>query len=103
MGEAVRNLTDPSKIAENAEGIYAERYKEEYEREHGGEFVVIDVSDGAAYRGTFAEEALMAARQQSPNGVFHLIRVGAPGAFRVSYVGGQDDESNWHWALRSER
>ena len=98
VGEAVENLTDPAEIARTAEGIYAEKYQKQFEKEHKGEFVAIDVLDGEAYLGQFAEKALLAARENAPHGVFHLIRVGAPGAFRVSYVG-STDSANWRWAL----
>lgn len=92
------SLTNPSKIAAAAEKIYNERYQAEYEKDHVGKFVAIDVQDGAAYLGEFPENALQRARKQAPNGVFHLIRIGSPGAFRVSYVG--EHATNWNWTLR---
>ena len=49
------DLTDPGKIAQAAEAIYDERYREEYERTSSGKFVAIDVRDGQAYEGQFAE------------------------------------------------
>lgn len=93
-------LTDPVKIAEAAERIYNEKYREELEASHHGEFVAIDVQDGQAYQGEYAEQALQQAREKSPYGVFHLIRIGAPGAFRASY-GGQS--TPWDWTLRPAR
>ncbi len=93
------NLTDPGKIADAAEKIYEERYRKEFEETHSGQFVVIDVKSGEAYQGEFAEDALKVARERSPHGVFHLIRVGSPGAFRVSYVGQRT--ASWNWTLRS--
>jgi len=92
-------LTDPGKIAQAAERIYEEKYKADYEKSFWGEFVVINVYDGAAYRGEFAEEALQKAREEAPYGVFHLIRIGAPGAFKVSYIGQR--QASWNWTLRS--
>lgn len=92
------NLTDPGKIAEAAEKIYEEHHRLKYEPTHSGQFVVIDVKSGEAYHGEFAEEALTTAREQAPHGVFHLIRVGSPGAFRVSIIGQRS--TAWNWALR---
>lgn len=94
----VKNLTDPGKIADAAEKMYEERYRKELEESYSGQFVVIDVKSGEAYRGEFAEDALTLARKRSPYGVFHLIRIGSPGAFRVSYVG--QHTASWNWTLR---
>ena len=94
------SLTDPRKIAEAAEKIYTSSYKEKLEKSNSGEFAVIDVRSGNVYVGKFAEDALRDAREKAPNGVFHLIRIGSPGAFRVGYVGQQ--ETSWDWTLRRE-
>ena len=96
--EPTLNLTDPGRIAEAAERIYENKFREEFERTHSGHFVVIDVKSGEAYHGVYPEEALKVARESSPHGVFHLIRVGSPGAFRVSYVG--QHTGTWNWILR---
>jgi len=77
--------TNPKHIAEMGEKIYADRYKTEFEKLYRGQFVAIDVSTAKAYRGATPQAAFAAARQASPNGLFHLIRIGQPGAFRVSY------------------
>ncbi len=95
------SLTDPSKIAQAAEKIYDERHREKLEKEHSGEFVVIDVKDQEIYLGEHPETALQEARKKAPYGVFHLIRIGAPGAFRVSHASRQ--ASPWDWTLRPAR
>jgi hypothetical protein len=79
-------LSNPQEVADVGERIYRERYKEAYERNSPGQFVAINVENGKAYLGVQPEEALERARSESPKGVFHLIRVGSPGAFRVSHV-----------------
>jgi hypothetical protein len=93
---AVMEMSNPKAIAELGEKIYSENYRSAYELEHPGKFVAIDVKTKQAFLGDTAEEALDAARNAAPNGVFHLIKVGATGAFRVSYT------SNGHldWLLR---
>lgn len=77
---------NPRKAAEAGQAIYERRYRAEMERNCPGQFVVIDVSNEQAYPGLQPEEAIEKARQANPTGVFHLIRIGAPGAFRVSYT-----------------
>lgn len=98
----MRFLNTPDKIAEAGEQIYADRYKQELEAGHSGEFVAIDVLTGAAYTARFPEEALANARSAAPNGIFHLIRIGAPGAFKVSYRN-HDQAGNWDGVLRQPR
>ena len=91
------NLTIPARIAEKAESIYAEKYKRKMEASHEGEFVAIDVLTGGCHLGETAGQALQTARETSPNGVFHLIRVGSLGAFSSSY--GWNDGSSVSWSL----
>jgi hypothetical protein len=78
-------LDSPGKIAEVGERIYADRYKAELERTSLGQFVAIDVLTGKHYVAQFPEQALEKARAEATNGVFHLIRIGSPGAFKVSF------------------
>ena len=91
------NLPLPARIAEQAEAIYEKNYKREMEASHEGEFVAIDVLNRGCHLGETAEQALQTAREKSPNGVFHLIRVGALGAFSSSY--GWSHESPVSWSL----
>ncbi len=91
------SLADPREIARIAEEIYRQKYKEHFEKAHSGKFVVIDIRSKEAHIGDFAEEAFEIARKKAPHGVFHLIRIGAPGAFRVGYAGQQEDI--WDWTL----
>ena len=79
-------LTDMKAVAARGEEIYAERYRAEFERDYLGQFAAIDITTTEAYRGLTPEEALNRARERSPEGIFHLIRIGEPGAFRVSYT-----------------
>lgn len=79
-------LTDPKAVADLGEKIYAEKYRETYERDFLGQFAVIDVTTEQAYHAPAPEEVIRIARERSPQGVFHMIRVGEAGAFRVSYT-----------------
>ncbi|MGH7771617.1 MAG: hypothetical protein ACREQA_05215 [Candidatus Binatia bacterium] len=80
------DLSNPKALAEHGEKIYQEKYKSAYESEHPGKFVAIDVTTEKTYIADSPKEALELARQDSPRGYFHLIKVGATGAFRVSYT-----------------
>lgn len=78
-------LNNPKAIAEAGERIYAEKYRDGFEAEHKGKYVVINVERETAYLGATPEAAFEAARKDDPRGVFHLIRIGFSGAFTASY------------------
>jgi hypothetical protein len=88
---AVPDITNPAEIIEIGERIYKEKYQLEYEPKYGGSFLAINVLDGMAYLGETSAGALEKARATAPSGIFHLIRIGSPGAFRVSYSNGALD------------
>lgn len=77
-------MGDPRAIVEQGERIYAEKYQKDFEAHYRGQYAVIDVKTGSAYRGSTADSALKTAREAAPTGVFHLIRIGDIGAFRSS-------------------
>jgi len=77
-------LSNPKAVAEQGESIYQEKYRKEFERLYPGKFVAIDTTNGQAYVSDTAEGAIKKGQERTPQGVFHLIRVGQAGAFRVS-------------------
>ena len=79
-------LADPADIARTAELMYKEKHQVNAERHHDGEFVVIEVLSSKAYFGSRPIEAHEKARAESPAGVYHLMKVGQPGAFRVLHA-----------------
>ena len=83
--------SNPKELAEVGEKIYNEKYRAQYEAEHLGKFVAINIKTGHANLGETPEQALEEARAADPSGLFHLIKVGSPGAFRVSYTHGNND------------
>ena len=89
-------MLSPQGIAERAKEIY-EGLDSATKARHSGEFVVIDVQGGGHYFSPFSARALQTARKKAPNGIFHLIRVGFPTAFKVSQSGGH--EQTWTWPL----
>jgi len=94
-------LDTPDKIVEEGERLYTERHKAKLEQTNLGHFVAINVLTGEAYVGEFPELALELARKEAPHGVFHLIRIGSPGAFRVSFSSPQ--HGFWNRTLRQPR
>jgi uncharacterized GH25 family protein len=98
-------FNNPKAIADAGERIYREKVLDSgdpstsdgsrhpsFESEHSGEYVVINVVAETAHLGATPEEAFNAARKADQNGVFHLIRVGYPGAFQMSYQYGHDTQ-----------
>lgn len=86
-------IMNPKDLATRGENIYRDKYQDAFEVEHDGKFVAIDVYTEDFYLGDTPDEALRHAREANPGGLFHLIRVGSPGAYRVSYS--QDVHNEW--------
>lgn len=80
------NLTNPKAIAERGEAIYRQKYQAEFETKYPNKYLAIDIGTERAYLGNTPEEAVISARKDAPGGLFHLIKIGALGAFRVSYT-----------------
>ena len=78
-------LNDPGEFAEQAERLYAAKFKTRCEREHLDEFVAIDVENEGVYIAARADDALEKASKASPHVPVHLMRVGSPTAFRTGY------------------
>jgi hypothetical protein len=78
-------LNNPKAIAEAGERLYAERFKADLEANSVGKYAVIDVTAERVTVGETPELAFEEAKKNAPTGVFHLIRIGFPGAFQASY------------------
>jgi hypothetical protein len=78
--------TAATEIAAKGAEIYERKYRSEFEREHQGQFVAIDIGTERAFLADFPEEALSVAKQAAPAGIFFLLRVGSSGAFKLSRV-----------------
>lgn len=90
-------ITNPKVAAERGEKIYNEKYKPAFEAEHYGKFVAIDVMTEQAPVADSPEEAIDLARKANPKGIFHLVKVGSVGAFRVSYT---SPNTNLDWLFQ---
>ena len=75
----------PEEIAAKAEEIYRARYKTEYEKKYLGQFVAIDVDSGQSFVARSAEKAVETAQNAVGSGFIHLIKIGSPGVYHVSY------------------
>lgn len=93
MTTDIKSFTKPQEIVEAGERIYNERFKKDLEAQNSGQFAAIDVLGARVYVAQFPEEALEKARKEAPTGLFHLIKIGSTGAFRVSYA--SNARSNW--------
>ena len=91
-----------TEIAQVAEGVYREHFQDEAEKHHQGEFVVIEVHTKKAYFGTRPIEAHIEARRENPTGLYHLMKVGQPAAFKLCHANQHhpsDDRTGWQWVL----
>lgn len=86
-------FSNPNAIAEAGEEIYS-ALRAELEATQHGKFVAINIESKKFYLGDSPEEALQTAKAAEPQGVFHLIRVGFAGAFRIGHAI-QRSNSNW--------
>ena len=86
-------ILNPKLVAERGEEIYRRKFKIDFEDRYKGQFVVVDVNSENAYLGQTPEQAYANARQGAQRGVFHLMKVGEAGAYRVSYSA--DGDLDW--------
>ena len=96
MADALRERSSPERIAERAVEIY-NAIDAQIKNAHAGHFMAIDVKSGQYYIAEFSEDAFRQAREAAPHGIFHLIRIGAESAFKVSFSTGHD--ANWSWRI----
>jgi len=94
MKNQSNNLLNPELIAERGEQIYQERLKDSLEKKHTGEFVAIEVESRKHFLAKTAENALEQARKAFPDKIFHLIRVGYSGVYKVSWSA---SHKNYGW------
>lgn len=81
----LRELDSAEKIAAAGTEIY-EEHREEYEREHSGEFAAVDVQTEIVYVAEDGVAALEKARTNAPTGVFHLLQIGSEATVRKGYL-----------------
>ena len=73
--EELIKKADIQKIAEEGAKIY-DQIKVNYDPKERGKFLAIDIDTKEAYLGTTSAEALELARQNHPNKVFYVVKIG---------------------------
>ncbi len=92
----VENLLTPEQVAEMGAKIYDSKLKSILEPEKNGNFVVIDVISGEYFLSATLLEALEKARAKYKDRLFHSIRIGYPGVFKL----GTYSSSLYGWGLK---
>ena len=73
--EELIKKADIQKIAEEGAKIY-DQIKVGYDPKEKGKFLAIDIESKKAYLGNTSAEALELARQNHPNKVFYVVKIG---------------------------
>lgn len=73
--EELIKQADIQRIAEEGAKIY-EKIKVNYDPKEKGKFLAIDIDSEKAYLGETSAEALESARQNHPNKVFYVVKIG---------------------------
>lgn len=69
------NYSSGQIVADRGEQLYQDLYQNEYETKFGGQYVVIEVLTKCAYVADSAAAAVMKAKANAPDGLFHLIKI----------------------------
>jgi hypothetical protein len=62
-------------VADKGEQIYKDLFQRQYEKEYSGQYVVVEVLRKRAYVADTAAEAVIKAKVDAPDGLFHLIKI----------------------------
>lgn len=73
--EELLKQVDIQKIAEDGAKIY-EKIKTNYDPKEKGKFLAIEIESEKVYLGNTSAEALELARQNHPNKVFYIVKIG---------------------------
>lgn len=69
------NYSSDQIVADKGEQIYNLLFQKQYEKEYSGQYVVIDVLRKRAYVSETAADAVIKAKVDAPDGLFHLIKI----------------------------
>ncbi|MFH1252761.1 MAG: hypothetical protein V1664_00285 [Candidatus Uhrbacteria bacterium] len=73
--EELLKKTDIQKIAEEGSRIY-EQIKVNYDPKEKGKFLAIEIESKNVYLGNTSAETLELARQNQPNKIFYVVKIG---------------------------
>ena len=82
---------DFKELVEKGQDIYEHKLKKQLEKKRPGEFVAIDVDSENYYLGITADEAVKLAKEANSDGLFHLIRIGHSGVYRMGSLSSNAD------------
>lgn len=77
------NPLTPEQVAEKGQQIYKDKLKAILEPKDRGKFVIIEVESGDYFVADSMIDALSKAKEKYPNKVFHTIKVGFDGIFKM--------------------
>jgi hypothetical protein len=77
------SMLTKDEIARRGREIYERDIRADVERDHDGEFLVVEVATGDYAVGKDDEEVFEHAEAKNPEGLFYLMRVGRPAAHRI--------------------
>lgn len=78
----------PEQVAERGQRLYEEKLKANLEPTEKGQFVAIEVESGEYFIADTLLEVLQMAKEKHPTKLFHTIRIGYGGVFKMgSYTG----------------
>lgn len=80
---ADQEILNPAQIAEKGEEIYKAKLRTLLEPKENGRFVAIDVVSEDYFLGDTIIEAVNKAREKYRDRIFHTIRVGYQGVFKM--------------------
>lgn len=79
------SILSPKIIAERGEKIYQDKLKDNLEIDKKGKYVAIEVETERYFIEDTPEEALQKAKQEFPDSIFYLIKIGYPGIYNVGW------------------
>jgi hypothetical protein len=76
-------LSDLDPVTEAGEQIYREGYKSQYEANHLGKYLAIDVVTGEATLADEAVDAMEQAHTAHPDHMLYLVKIGSRAVYRL--------------------
>lgn len=94
MTDIENTILTPEEVAKKGEEIYNSKLKPILEPVQNGKFVAIDTDSSDYFLGDTILQALENAQQKYPNKIFHTVRVGFQGVFKM---GGYARTLSYDW------
>jgi len=87
--DSQNNILSPEQVAQKGEEIYKNKLKSILEPKENGKFIAIEVISENYFVGDSILEALETAKKEYPDQLFHTIKIGYQGVFKMgSYIKG---------------